>query len=70
VPIARIIQHRNRDQLCGQKAKSLCLLCFSGSDHPKKDPKQTSFGDELVTSFAIGKQQIRGLDLGLSCLLH
>jgi hypothetical protein len=41
--------------LCGQKAKSLCLLCFSGSDHRKNAPKWPSFGDELVTSFATGK---------------
>jgi hypothetical protein len=26
-------------QLCGQKAKSLCLLCFSGSDHRKNARK-------------------------------
>jgi hypothetical protein len=38
--------------LCGQTVKSLCLSCFPGSDQVQNAPKLSSFGDELVTSFA------------------
>jgi hypothetical protein len=38
--------------LCDQKAKSLCLSCFSVSGQGKNAPKWRSVGDELVTSFA------------------